>query len=61
MCIFVLIKNTAMEIIKSIKEIKNDFFENYNPDEEINISATAKSYGVSRLTIYNWIKEMSHE
>lgn len=39
-------------------EAKKFFFENYSKDVKINISATAKSLGVSRLTIYRWIKEI---
>lgn len=53
-----------MKIIKretpksEIESSKKFFFENYDPEIEINISETARSFGVSRPTLYKWIKEM---
>lgn len=35
---------------------KSEFLNQYNPEDDINISKTAESFGVSRQTIYNWIK-----
>jgi len=46
-----------MEIVKSIDEVKKYFLENYDPEISINISATAKSLNVSRITLYKWIQE----
>lgn len=52
-----------MEIIKkpyiSDKEKqKAFFFENVKKGDKINVSKTAESLGVSRPTIYSWIKEI---
>jgi len=56
-----------MKIVKSNREkqkkvniakSKKHFFENYEPYSNINILATAKNYGVSRVTIYKWIKQI---
>ena len=49
-----------MKIIESKRDAKAKefFFKNYNPEKNINKMATAESLGVSRQTIYNWIKEI---
>lgn len=41
---------------KKKKQAKDFFFNNYIKGEEINVSKTAESLGVSRVTIYNWIE-----
>ena len=40
---------------------KEYFFENYDKNVDINVQATARSFGVSRVTIYRWIKEFNQE
>ena len=56
-----------MEIIKSNRRsgknsaAKKFFFRNYDPEEKINILATAEALNVSRQTIYNWIKEINNK
>ena len=49
-----------MEIVlKKMKPgAKEYFFNNYDPEADINKLATAKSLGVSRQTIYRWINEI---
>lgn len=49
-----------MEIITKTKA-KEFFFNNYNPEIKINVSATAKSLKVSRVTIYSWMKEFNEK
>ena len=39
-------------------EAKAFFVENYEEGMILNVKATAKSLGVSRPTIYSWIKEI---
>lgn len=46
-----------MRIIEHGSDPKRFFFKNYDPDVKINVTETAKSLGVTRVTIYNWIKE----
>lgn len=56
-----------MKIVVSNRKLKEDseakkfFFENYDPNVRINKSATAESLGVTRQTIYNWIKEFEQQ
>jgi len=55
-----------MEIIrerktKELTKEKKFFVENYKKGEEINVSLTAKSLGVSRRCIYNWINEIKNK
>lgn len=54
-----------MELIKregnytsNQKEAKAFFVENYQEGMILNVSATAKALGVTRPTIYAWIKEI---
>lgn len=52
-----------MKIIETRKKqdfskAKEFFFKNYDPKKGINKAETAKSLGVTRQTIYNWIKEI---
>lgn len=42
----------------STSKAKSFFFENYKPGFKLNVSETARSLGVTRVTIYNWIKEI---
>lgn len=50
-----------MEIFRGREtdKIKEFFFNNYKKGESINILKTAKSLGVSRTTLYKWIKEIN--
>lgn len=51
-----------MKIIKhatDVKKSKKEFRNQYKKHEPINVQATAKEFGVSRVTVYNWIKEIN--
>jgi len=37
------------------------FFKNYKKGDRLNVTETAKSLGVSRRTIYNWINEINNQ
>jgi transposase len=55
-----------MEIVKSryprtATKQKLFFMQNYDPTVSINILQTAKSIGVSRMTIYNWMNEAKNK
>ena len=41
------------------EEVRSFFFKNYKKNEVINVSETAKSLGVSRVTIYKWMKQIN--
>lgn len=47
--------------LKADSEAKKFFFENYDPNVRINVTATAESLNVTRQTIYNWIKEFEQQ
>lgn len=48
-----------MKLIEKLNGAKDFFFKNYNPKVKLNVVETAKALGVSRQTIYNWIKELN--
>lgn len=52
-------RKSKVNINPKLEEAKKLFFKSYNPNEHINIQATARSFGVSRVTIYNWIKQIN--
>lgn len=53
------LKFRTMKIFESEKaKTKKYFFDNYREDMEIDVPRTAESLGVTRATIYNWIKEI---
>lgn len=59
------IKTIEMKLIKregnytsNQREAKAFFIENYKKGMVLNITATAKALGVTRPTIYAWIKEI---
>lgn len=53
-------RNERIADISHLKKAKDFFFDNYNPKEKINKKQTALALGVSRVTIYNWIKEIEN-
>ena len=55
-----------MKIYKSEKPFKPrgrkaKFYEQYNPEESIDIKKTAESFGVSIQMVYRWIKSYNNE
>jgi transposase-like protein len=46
-------------MIKDKKLAKEFFLNHYAINKKTNISSTAKKFGVSRTTIYEWIKEFN--
>jgi transposase-like protein len=54
-----IIENKHNAYSLKVQKAKDYFFEFYNKNKKISITATADSLGVTRQTLHNWIKQIN--